>query len=153
MWAVFRVGQRAKANPFSAEEREGMLCLEGGHDGYCEAFGAIHSRAWHLSPTVLEVVDGLTGDGTLPVDMGFLFHPALRIVPVEGGFEALGRNDGRVVCRIEPPDELEWAVVDAWFAPGFGRRVAGQRLGGRGVLRCPAKVRTIFKFNRDKPSA
>ena len=80
--------------------------------------GGTQHRDVRLTPGQLTLTDRFEGPERQPISVGFLWHPALRVRPVKGGFSVLkGR---RRVARVEVDPRLQWRLHRQVGGDGFG---------------------------------
>ncbi len=133
IWAVFRVGRRARPlDVRRGDEGRSLAWVAGSHSGYRRLPGGILHRRWvcWVDRRFWVVCDRVSGRGSHRVESFLHFHPDVRTVapPTAGAAarpaEVAGR---RSVLRVVPWgfDRVETvaggtAPLQGWYAPEFG---------------------------------
>ena len=114
VWAVFRVGRRAKTTVLT----DIKTTLTARHDGY-RHLGLWHERSWQFLPDQIQITDRIAGKQWLrnpPNTARFHVHPNLLVQIADAG-AALGPV--RLVCTSSEPIVLR--LVKYKMADGFNQ--------------------------------
>lgn len=146
VWSSFRVGRRAHPFDVAVAEEGGEVSAVASHDGYRWLPGKpIHRRRVVVSPTSLSIHDSVTGNGDHTVVARFPLHPSVTIVAEEPEGWQLELAGSRVV-RVRVRGCSEHVVVDGYYAPTFGQRMARPVLTWRHNGCLPLNVETRFEL-------
>jgi uncharacterized heparinase superfamily protein len=111
------------------------------HDGYLRDFGLRHRRrVEQTGADSFQITDELQGSGgEQPVEIGFLFHPALEIDNADGPWTV--RKSGRTLLTIEGDGQLaarlqigQTEPPRGWYSEAFGHKAPACRLVFHGQL-------------------
>lgn len=128
VWGAFRVARRARPFDVKSGTSEAGVWAEGAHDGYQHRpGGAIHRRAWLLTPTGLTITDAVDGECTRAVAR-FILHP-----------DAAATGTEAVVFHTDP--EAPVARVASTWHPEFGRSIGTEAV--QVVLTSPRVATTV----------
>lgn len=144
VWASFRVARRARVVGARLERREGELLAEAAHDGYLrQRVAGLHARRWRLGRGYLVVEDLVEGRGSHELEVGFLLHPDVDPVLLDGPRARLSGPEGLDV-GIELDPALQWSLEPALWHPGFGRGVETRRVTGWTATTLPRALSQRF---------
>lgn len=125
----FNWSQKAKAWRTDCGQSGDICRISAAHNGYLQAFGAVHHREVTIDGGRIAVTDRLEGDNlsTEQVEIGFLLHPDLEVAIV-GGTAIVSRNGSKLV-EILPNPYLEMSLhrgetspPRGWYSRAFGER-------------------------------
>ena len=139
-FGAHRCGRRPRPELIEFSESDGVLVLEGRHDGYRHLQGAPwHRRRFEAHPKILTIEDEITGEGDWVGRGGFLLHPECVAEP-DG--DDITLHSGDVLLRITSDAALRLESAE-WF-PDLYCTLPTQRIRfevpqGRGA------VRTMFE--------
>lgn len=146
VWASFRVGRRAHAFDVSVATTGKTVSASASHDGYRWLPGSpVHRRSVIMSPRELRIRDFITGGGDHSVVARLPLHPAVTVAGVEADGWRLELAGGPVV-RVTIKGCVERCVLDGYFAPTFGQRIARPVLAWRYRGALPLSVETCFEL-------
>lgn len=133
IWAVFRVGRRARPDEVRrADEGRPLAWVGGSHSGYRRLPGDVVHRRWvcWVDRRFWVVCDRVSGRGSHRVESFLHFHPEVRtaVPPTAGATSRPGQVAGRrSVLRVVPWgfDRVETVTggtgpLQGWYAPEFG---------------------------------
>lgn len=110
---LFSMSRIAKAQVVEASGQR----FVGEHDG----FELPHRRSIILNGDCCEVIDECTAAARV---LHFSLAPGVEVRPFDGG---VGLTHGPVSCLLEIPIGVI-ELLDAWFSPGYGRKVKTRRI-------------------------
>jgi uncharacterized heparinase superfamily protein len=153
IWGVFRVGRRPHVGRLSVGEVQ-QVCFARGE--YMASREVVQSRTVFGVPGNCWVVaDRLRGRGLHHVESFVHFHPSVRLKACEprcnrgtSGADTVRRRAlvsfGRyhyVLMTLGPGEPV---VIESWYSPEFGLRLASQVLSLTGELRLPGTMVHAF---------
>jgi hypothetical protein len=124
---LFRLMSEGERTLERIEDGSGAVGLRGDHTCYARlAAGLKHSRRVLLDADgSLLVDDWFEGSTDRRLRWYLLLYPAIRTQLVPGGIELSGPlGSGRLAT--EPG--MTWNVIEGWYSPGYGRRLATRAL-------------------------
>ncbi len=128
LWQAFRVGRRGRPHDVSWKLDENGFRLSGWHDGYrWLKERPVHRRefSWH-DAGVLMVRDTIEADGPVSGVCRLHLHPDCEVLKIESRMVTVGYPAGRMTIAFAGVGELD--EQDAFYCPGFGRRLDNRAL-------------------------
>lgn len=124
-WSSFRVGRRSRVRRSRLQFQGDGFVLEGSHDGFEHLAGApIHRRTIRANPAEIRIEDRIEGGAGQIARSRLLLHPECRVTTSPDGVVTIQRGRARARIVAETPIE----VVDAWWFPDFGVKLATKQL-------------------------
>jgi hypothetical protein len=151
----FNWSHKATARMISCEEDPARWTVEAEHDGYLKRFGAVHRRRVQVEHGhSISIEDTLIGSASRAVEVAFLFHPTLKLVPMDDAVAIMNgsltlarfRHQGPLACVVGLPGE----PAAGWYSRYFGAIEPAPRLALCGIL-SPGQINrcSLELANRD----
>jgi len=118
VWAVFRVGRRARAEVLTDTDTR----LTARHDGY-RHLGLLHERSWSCTPDTIQITDRIIGrqrPQNLPNTARFHAHTDVLMQLTD-----TGATLGPTRITFASPDPIMFRLVSYEMADGFNRLKPG----------------------------
>lgn len=142
VWSSFRVGRRARVLMSSLQETDDGWMAAGSHDGFAVGVRpAVHVRKWKVDTETITIIDQLASKRQVSREVVWRMHihPSTEITRLGERTIRLSRQ-AVPVAHFEGDSKLEWALVDAAYAPRFGTRLRTQCIEGRGIVQIPVTI-------------
>lgn len=130
VWATFRAARLARAHLERVDDDGRTISVTASHDGYRRLPGRLlHRRTWSVSPTEVEIVDEITGEGR---------HTIEARVHLSAG--------AALDVRCSQPPGAKLSSAGASVATGFGQVHTGTVVTAAWQGSLPVTLRTELHF-------
>ncbi len=148
----FNWSAKANCNLINDDNQSNRNLIYAQHDGYKKRFNVYHKRKLHLlDNSSFKVTDCLHGDAvTLPVEIGFLFHPQLNLAKNKNSW--IVSNNNQAILEITHPNDILQSTIEqgqkkpleGWYSDAFGYVEPAPRLVFKGNLKTKQEVTINF---------
>jgi uncharacterized heparinase superfamily protein len=121
IWKSFRVARRPMPRDVKVEERDGLVSVEGWHDGYRRLPGhPVHKRSLFLiDGDMLIVLDEILGAGSHSAESFLHLHPSVDIAPGPFSFSCNVQLE-ELTIQITALEGIIATVESGFYAPSIG---------------------------------
>lgn len=151
--SAFNWATKAKCKLLEFSNNANCLSVCAEHDGYHQNFGVRHQRRVQQYENGNFIVeDSLHGSANeLPVEIGFLFHPALTIQK-QNNLWTVAHNNKLILEIEEQTNYLPGTIkqgkhqpLQGWYSETFGQIIPAPRLTFEGKLKTGEASKILFK--------
>jgi uncharacterized heparinase superfamily protein len=145
VWKSFRVAKRASIHNIKTMARPDQMTVSASHDGYQQAYGIMHHRAWQLTRKKLLIEDTFTGKNKHKINLYFHVHPAINIEQTDANNILFLDHSNQALAVLSSTQLIN--VMESTYHPGFNLSIPNKKCVIEATVNLPVQINTFITWN------